>query len=347
MSKFNLFLHKLTHWEYWPFGIVYFPMYFAWLYYAAKARTWFFFLPANPLIKNAGFLLESKKEIYDSIPAYAIPKTLLFQQHSDSSYILDKMKEAGIGFPCIAKPDIGMKGLAVSRLDNEQDLNIYLTKIQLDFLIQEYISLPNEMGVFYYRLPGEPSGYISGIVHKELLSITGDGSNSIEELLHKDPRYQFQIPALRKIYGAGLGEIPDRGEIKDLVPYGNHARGAKFTDSSAHADAQLVTFIDQLCRQVPEFYYGRLDIKYNTIEELKQGKNFCIIELNGAGSEPTHIYDPAHSLFFAWKEILRHYRLLWEISMKNHQRGIPHMPWREGLTMLRQHKEVVKKLQAF
>ncbi|RZM21693.1 MAG: D-alanine--D-alanine ligase [Pedobacter sp.] len=342
-----MFLHKLTHWEYWPFGVVYFPMFFAWFYYAIKARTLFFFLPANPLIKNAGFLLESKKEIYDSIPAMAIPKTLFFQQHSTSRKILDEMIEAGIGFPCIAKPDIGMKGLAVSRLENAHDLCSYLSKIKVDFLIQEYISLPNEMGVFYYRFPGKPSGNISGIVHKELLSITGDGTSSMEELLLKDPRYQFQIPALRKIYGAGLGEIPGREIVIDLVPYGNHARGAKFTDSTAQADAQLVAFIDQLCRQVPEFYYGRLDLKYNTIEELKQGKNFCIIELNGAGSEPTHIYDPAHSLLFAWKEILRHYRLLWEISMKNHQRGIPHMPWREGLKMLRGNVELVKKLKAF
>jgi hypothetical protein len=34
---------------------------------------------------------------------------------------------------------------------------------------------------------------------------------------------------------------------------------------------------------------------YN-VEELEQGINFSIVELNGA--EPTHIYDPKHSLFF-------------------------------------------------
>ncbi len=347
MSNFKLFLHKLTHWEYWPFGIVYFPMYFAWFYYSAKARTWFFFLPANPGIKNAGFLLESKKEIYDSIPAYAIPKTLLFPPNSSSADILKKMKEAGIDFPCIGKPDIGMKGLAVSLLKNEQDLSVYSEKIKLDFLIQEYINLPNEIGVFYYRVPGNSTGNISGIVQKELLSIIGDGKSSIEELLTKDPRYQFQLLALRKIYGSGLAAIPLSGVRKELVPYGNHARGAKFTDSSAVADSQLINFIDSLCRKVPEFYYGRLDIKYNSLEELKQGKRYCIIELNGAGSEPTHIYDPKHSIFFAWKEILRHYRLLWEISMKNHQRGFAHMSWREGLKMLKQNTEVIKKLQAF
>jgi hypothetical protein len=37
------------------------------------------------------------------------------------------------------------------------------------------------------------------------------------------------------------------------------------------------------------------------IEELEQGINFSIVELNGAASEPTHIYDPKHSLFLHGK----------------------------------------------
>ena len=78
MKKFKLFIHKLTHWEYWPFDVVYIPMYFVWFYYAAKARSFFFFNAANPYIKNAGFLMESKKDIYDIIPAQFIPKTFIF-----------------------------------------------------------------------------------------------------------------------------------------------------------------------------------------------------------------------------------------------------------------------------
>ena len=50
-------------------------------------------------------------------------------------------------------------------------------------------------------------------------------------------------------------------------------------------------------RDLP-YYSGRLDIRYNTLDELKPGNNFSIIELNGAGSEPTHIYDPTHFVFF-------------------------------------------------
>jgi hypothetical protein len=47
--------------------------------------------------------------------------------------------------------------------------------------------------------------------------------------------------------------------------------------------------------------------------ELEQGINFSIVELNGAASEPTHIYDPKHSLF-CMEELARHITYMYEIS---------------------------------
>ena len=291
--------------------------------------------------------MESKKEIYDIIPEEFIPKTILIKPNSPASLIAERMNEAGIKFPCIAKPDTGMKGLAVALLENEKDLENYSRKILVDYLIQEYISLSNEIGIFYYRMPGEGKGKISGIVNKEFLKISGDGKTSLETLLQADPRHRLQLNALNKIYGDGLQQVLAKGETKNLVPYGNHARGAKFTDVSHWADEDLVRFTDELCRQIPGFYFGRLDIRYNTLEELKLGKNFSIIELNGAGSEPTHIYDPGHSVFFAWKEIVRHLHLLYLISLKNHKSGNPHMSVKEGLQMLKENKILVAKLKLF
>jgi hypothetical protein len=86
---------------------------------------------------------------------------------------------------------------------------------------------------------------------------------------------------------------------------------------------------------------------YSDFDDLKAGKNFSIIELNGAGSEPTHIYDPGHSLFFAWKEIARHFKLLCAISIKNHKRGFPYLTVKEGMQMFRENKAVVKNLKQF
>ena len=49
MKKLKLKIHKLTHWEYWSFQVVYIPMYFVWLYYSAKAKSIFFFSASNTL----------------------------------------------------------------------------------------------------------------------------------------------------------------------------------------------------------------------------------------------------------------------------------------------------------
>lgn len=347
MKKFKLFIHKLTHWEYWPFDIVYIPMYFVWFYYAAKSGSFFFFNAANPRIKNAGFLMESKKEIYDIIPDIFIPKTLFFKEGTSTNDILNAVSASGISFPCIAKPDIGGKGRGVEKLYTLADIAAYAPKIKMDFLVQEFVSYPEEVGIFYCRMPDEPGGFITGIVAKEFLIVKGDGSSTLTQLIEKDPRFHFQLSALQKIYGEALHEVLQKDELKNLVPYGNHARGAKFIDVSHWADETFTKNFDRVCRQIPEFYFGRLDIMYSNFEDLKAGKNFSIIELNGAGSEPTHIYDPRHSLFFAWKEIARHFKLLCTISIKNHQRGFPYLTVKQGMQMFKENNVVVKNLKQF
>lgn len=347
MKKFNLFLHKLTHWEYWPFDLVYIPMYLVWFYYAARARSFFFFNPANPSIKNAGFLMESKKEIYDILPVEYFPKTVFFKLGTPFTEIIHSVRESGIVFPCIAKPDIGGKGRGVVKINSPEDLESYAARIPLDFLVQQLVAYPEELGVFYCRIPGQTAGFVSGIVAKEFLIVKGNGSSTIRQLIERDPRFHFQLPALSKLYGEGLQDVLPPGESRNLVPFGNHARGSKFTDVSHRADETFTKMMDAVCQQVPEFYFGRLDIMCSSFEDLRAGKNFSIIELNGAGSEPTHIYDPAHSLFFAWKEIARHLKLLYKISTINHKRGFRFLTIKEGMQMFRDNNAIVKSLKKF
>ena len=238
-----------------------------------------------------------------------------------------------------------MRGLAAKRVDTVDELIKTAPKFEIDFLIQEFISYKNEVGIFYYRYPGQPKGAVSGIVGKEFLSITGDGKSSLRQLLQRDRRFILQLDSLQEEYGDKLDRILQNNETEILIPYGNHARGSKFLDYSYLIDDDIITLIDNISLQVPDFFYGRLDLRYNNWEELKQGKNFSIIELNGAGSEPTHIYDPRHSLFFAWKEIIRHWIILWQISRKNHQLGFPYMSFREGFKMFRANRAYVTKLR--
>ena len=218
---------------------------------------------------------------------------------------------------------------------------------KVDFLVQGFVPYQNEVGIFYYRYPNEEKGYISGIVKKEFLAVVGDGVSTVDQLLLKNKRAVLQLPVLRRSEKDKMNIVLKSGEELILVPYGNHVRGAKFLDDSRLIDEDLTNTIDSICKKVNGFYFGRLDIRFNSWEELKQGKNFSIIELNGSGSEPTHIYDPKHSVFWAWKEITKHWRILYRISKMNHQlQKTPYMTTRMGLDMFKQNSEYLKLLNS-
>jgi hypothetical protein len=339
------FFIKLFNWEYWSSSIVYAPMYLYWLYLCIRARNLFFFSASNPTIENGGLLMERKSDIYDIMPSQYYPKTLLVKEGLSTQAIKLLIAEQAFNFPVIVKPDIGGKGRGVRKIDSIEDAVAYIHFAQFPMLVQALVDYKNEAGVFYYRLPWEKNGKISGIVAKEFLTIIGDGNSTVEKLVMQNERYILQLDALRKMNDVNLTEVVKVGEEKILVPFGNHARGAKFIDASNKITAALEKSIDEICKQVPQFYYGRLDIMFTNWQDLEQGKNLSIIELNGAGSEPTHIYDPSHSIFFAWKEIIWHWKLLYRISVWNHKHlHIPYLPFKAGIKMFKEVGKVEKKL---
>ncbi|MFN9114883.1 MAG: D-alanine--D-alanine ligase, partial [Bacteroidota bacterium] len=221
--------------------------------------------------------MESKMEIYQLIPQKYYPKTELIKEHSSFSSVLIRYNENQFKFPLIVKPDIGLRGSAVKKIHNEAELKAYHEKANFDYLLQDLIPYPNEIGIFYVRYPHEKKGRITGIVGKEFLIVTGDGQSTIETLIRKNPRHQLQLKVLQKEYGADLQMVLPVGEQRNLVPYGNHIRGAKFLDFSHRISTALTDVINEMCMQIPEFYFGRLDLMYNSFEELEQGKNFAVV----------------------------------------------------------------------
>lgn len=336
---------RLFHWEYWSFSAIYTPVYPIFILLCLRARSFFFFAAANPRIRNGGFLGESKKDIYDLIPPSLQPKTIFFRQGVEPTEVLNQILLKGFSFPLIGKPDIGGRGRGIKKLDNSATLINYVSTARFDFHIQEYISYKNELGIFYYRFPNQSRGNISGIVQKEFLKVYGDGILSVRDLLRKNPRGIMQLQHLELDESQMLSHIVPQGETFIVSPYGNHARGALFLDDTASMNDSLVNVMDKICKQIPEFYFGRLDIRYENRELLEQGKSFSIIEVNGAGSEPTHIYDPGHSIFFAWKEIIRHWFILFKISLINHRLGHPYLSTEEGIKMFRKDKRDSKILE--
>jgi hypothetical protein len=340
------FFIKLFNWEYWSFTSVYLLIYPVWFLLCLRARSLFFFNASNPSIKNGGFLCESKKDIISIIPPEYHPPTVFFSIPANGDMVLRDLQRAGLQFPLIGKPNIGGRGRGVKVLRDEQDVIAYTHKAYLDFHIQEFVPWKNEAGIFYVRYPDQPNGFITGIVGKEFLSVTGDGKHTILQLLQKSKRALMYLGSLQKIHGDGMNRVLPEGEKMIVSPFGNHARGSKFVDDSNLADEQLNFIIDKICKQIPGFYFGRLDIRFDTWEALKEGRNFSIIEVNGAGAEPTHIYDPKHSIFFAWKEIIRHWIILCKISRMNHKKGHRYLSMKEGIAMFREDKEWSQKLAA-
>ncbi len=341
------FFIRLRHWEYWPFLLVYFPVIFVWFWYCLRARSFFFFSASNPSIKYGGYTMEPKDDIYKLIPIEYYPKTLSIQPQESYKSILQKIQEKEINFPCIIKPNIGMKGMGVMKIDNTIALEKAVALYTVPFLIQELINYPLEVGVFYIRNPHENKGRITGIVWKEMLAVIGDGIHTIEALILREPRYVLQIDAIKKLFTpTALQEILAKDISKVLVPFGNHARGALFLDYTNKYAFDWEGTINKACIPIKDFYYGRLDIKFNSVEELAAGKKFSIIEINGAGSEPTHIYDPSHHIFFAWKEIIKHWEWMYQIAKYNHRKGLPYLSFKEGLHMYMSYFSYIKELKS-
>jgi len=351
MNSFQRFFHqpffiRLFNWEYWSFGAVYACIYPVWFLLCLRARSLFFFAAANPRIRNGGFLNESKEEIVPMIPEEWHPRTAFFALPCNADLVLAELQRKGLSYPLMGKPNVGGRGRGVKVLGSDDDVRAYAQTAFLDFHIQEYVPYKNEVGIFYCRYPDQERGSITGIVEKEFMSVTGDGVHSMRELLLKNKRALMYMESYETIHGEFLDTVLSKGEKHVISPFGNHARGALFLDVSHRTDEMLTETIDALCRQIPDFYYGRLDVRYQSWEELKAGKHFAIIEVNGAGSEPTHIYDPKHSLFFAWKEIVRHWIILNRISRQNRRKGHPYLSLREGIEMFRENKALSEKLDA-
>jgi len=346
MSYLKLKLYRFFHWEYWPMQFIYYPIFPVWLYFSIRARSFFFFSASNPHITNGGMAMESKKEIYDMIPKEHYPITAYLKNKSSITEINNCVQESGITYPLIAKPNIGLKALGVEKIENAEQLNTYSQKIGQDFLIQELITYPKEIGLFYVRMPNEEKGRITGIVSKEFLTVIGDGISSIKELIKQNPRAHFQLTSLKKKHGSYLNHILEKEETFVLVPFGSHTRGAKFVDDSHEINDKMEKVIDDICTQLPDLHFGRLDIRLTSYDDLSIGENFSIIEINGAGSEPTHIYDPKHSIFFAWREIIRHWSLLFQISIMNHKKGYPYLSYKKGNKMLKDNSKLEEHLKS-
>ena len=315
---------KLTQWEHWATPMFYVPVLPYAFWQAIKLRSLTFFLHVNPAIKNSGDGTESKYKTICLVPKEFRPKSILVTINENFNEVLHKIEKATIDFPLIAKPDMGFRGLLVSKINSVDELKRYLQKNNsVAILIQEYIRLKEECGIFYHRLPNAAKGKISSITLKKFLSVIGDGKSTLSELILEDKRAMLYYDLLQNIHQEKMEEIPEKNKKLILTVIGNHSKGTQFLNGNHLINKDLEASFDVLNKQIKGWFYGRLDIKYNTFEELQRGENFKILEINGILAEPTHIYDASvkgATYFKALIAIKNNWKRITQIAIQNKKR---------------------------
>ncbi|MGY0407813.1 MAG: hypothetical protein ACWIPJ_05590, partial [Polaribacter sp.] len=217
------------------------------------------------------------------------------------------------------------RGLLLKKIASETELIAYLKKYPIAFLVQDFLSEEYECGIFYYRYPEDTTGKITSITLKEFPFIIGDGAKTLETLIKENNRTKQYFHLLKNNFSDGLDIIIENKKKVQLSAIGNHSKGTRFLNGNYLISEKLEATITKLNIQIDGWFYGRLDVKYASFEELEKG-NFKILELNGILAEPTHIYDTRSCNYLqALKEMRIHWKQLYKIARINHdQKNIPY-----------------------
>jgi hypothetical protein len=307
----------VSFFEFWPGWLFYAPVVAFWVYNAIRYRSITLPALANPRINAGGICGESKNDILDLagpvarewIADYAGMTTSGHWDGKDLELARTAMARAGLTFPLVVKPDISCNGVGVRIAHDGAGLAAYLaayprgTALQLQALIEH----EGEAGIFYIRHPGEARGRITSVTLKYPPTVTGDGTATVRALIAADARLHAVSALLLPRLGARADQVPRAGETVRLVFVGNHCRGSTFRDGRDIVTPALAARIDEIARDMKALHFTRIDLRYESLERLRAGEGFKIIEFNGSGSEATHIWDPQTSIREAYATQFFHY----------------------------------------
>ena len=116
-----------------------------------------------------------------------------------------------------------------------------------------------------------------------------------------------------------LGNGPAQGEKVRFVLAGNPCKGPIVRDGRALVTPERTPATETLARSIPDFYFGRIDVRFASVRSLRQATGIRIIEINGAGSEAT--WAPSTKLLDAWRTRFFHYGAAFRIGAANRRRG--------------------------
>ncbi|WP_372658229.1 hypothetical protein [Hydrogenophaga sp.] len=349
----------LSFFEFWPMWAFYPPVLLYALWLMLRYRGILLPTVANPSFPGGGFFGESKAEILDLVvkhapewvaPFVVVDRPTLDPDDTAANTALDQLtwdalvriEQAGFSLPVVAKPDLGCRGAGVQLVRTPEALRRYLWAFPAGarLLLQQLVPHEGEAGIFYCRHPGQAKGRIISITLKYFPYVHGDGRRTLRELILDDPR-AGKLPHLYlHRHAERLATVPAAGEAIRLAFAGSHSRGAIFRNGTNLVTPAMEARFDAIAQSLPEFYFGRFDIRFEDFADVQAGHGFTMVEANGAGAESTHIWDRNTSLFTAWTDLMRQYRLLFQIGRANRDRGFKPLGLAEFRRWHRREKEL-------
>lgn len=332
----------------------YTPVTLQWFWLALRYRSLSLPTAANPSIEAGGLLGESKAACLALAGAVAKPWIANSAQITriagpdltpSTQAARAAMTSAGLTFPLIVKPDIGWRGFGVRLVKDEAELTTYLAEYPEgeNALLQEYLSWPGEAAIFWLRRPGQSRGEIFSLTLRYFPFVIGDGNATLRALIEACPRMSWKADTLFATNADRLEDIPAEGECVRLAVVGSNRVAGLYIDGIRYATAALAARMDELCSDLTEFHFGRLDVRFESIDALKRGEGFKVVEINGAGAEAVHIWDPDFPVLKGYATLFRQQSLMFAIAAANRARGFAPMPLRQLIACQQRQLRLLKR----
>ncbi len=346
--------------EHIPNSILYIPVGLYYLFLGVRYRSLTLPSASNPNIETGGFMGESKGSVMDQVGREQqswIAEFVTMHRNGAPSDVdlqnaLSLMKRKNLEFPVVAKPDIGWNGYGVRLIEDENNLKQYISVFPHNekIILQRPVTHDGEAGIFYVRIPGETTGKIFSITLRYFPFVTGDGKSTLRELISNDDRTKLRAgfylgdkPEHVGFANEDLDHIPKDGELVRLSFIGSLRVGGLYRNASHLITPELSGRFDEIARSMPEFYFGRFDIRFESVDSLMKGEGFSIIEINGAGAEAIQAWDPNVPLFKLYREFFKSYKLLFRIGNLNRARGYKPMTLRAFLRAVRHQNRLIEQ----
>ena len=303
------------------------PLVAQWLWLAAYYRSLTLPSSVNPSIETGGLAGESKSACLNQIgPAFSAACVATWRRIGPGEDPVACRRASGLEYPLIAKPDIGWCGYGVRRIEDDPGLAAYSASFPRHggFILQRLVTAPNEAGLFYIRVPGAAQGKVVAMTLRHAPQVTGDGRRELASLIADGPRTRRHAGRYAMALSpAALSRIPQAGERVTLTTIASLRVGGRYEDASAHVTDRLEAGVDAIARSMKDFHVGRFDVRFESLAALGNGE-FSIIEVNGAGSEAIHFWDPTLSMRAAFAGVFAKQRLLFQLGAR--MRSMGHAP---------------------